>query len=186
MVKLYQFTTFDIMADLTFGQPLGLLENSRYSPWVQAVFNSIKAIPIAQFIQHYWLLDTLFNLAEPKAIRDMKYNHFKHSADRVDQRLAKGSDQPDIWNMVLSAKSDQQLSLEEMYCHADVFMLAGSETTGTALPAVTYLLLSHPDRLALLTDEIRSRHKTEADITMDSTASLRYLNACKCAGCDAW
>ncbi|KAK3986107.1 cytochrome P450 [Cladorrhinum sp. PSN332] len=179
MVELYQFTTFDIMGDLTFGQPLGLLENNKYSPWVQAVFDSIRAIPIAQFIQHYSLLNALFNLMEPKAIRDMKYNHFRHSADRVDQRLARGSDEPDIWSMVLSAQGDQKLTLDEMYCHADVFMLAGSETTGTTLSAVTYLLLTRPDALARLTEEIRSKYKTKADaITMESLASMRYLNAC--------
>jgi len=182
LVQMYQFTTFDIMGDLSFGQPLGLLENNQYSPWVQAVFDSIKAIPIAQFIQYYPVLDNLFRLVEPKFVRDMKYNHFRHSADRVDQRLARGSDQPDIWNLVLAAKDKQQqqlLSLEEMYCHADVFMLAGSETTGTALPSVSYFLLtSSPDKLARLTHEIRSRYKSEADITMESTASLRYLNAC--------
>lgn len=131
MAKLYQFTAFDIMGELTFGQPLGLLQNNKYSRWVEATFDSIRVIPIAQFIQYYPLLNTLFNLFEPKSIKDMKYNHFKHSADRVDKRLEKGSHYPDIWNLVLSAKDDQQLSLEEMYCHADVFMLAGSETTGT-------------------------------------------------------
>ncbi|KAK4225933.1 cytochrome P450 [Podospora fimiseda] len=178
MVQLFQFTTFDIMADLTFGEPLGLLENNKYSPWVQAVFDSIKAIPIAQFIQHYPLLNTIFNLVEPKVVRDMKYNHFRHSADRVDKRLARGSDEPDIWSMVLAAKGDQKLTLEEMYCHADVFMLAGSETTGTTLSGLTYFLLTHPDILARLTKEIRSKYKSETEITMESLASLRYLNAC--------
>jgi len=178
LVKMYQLTTFDIMGDLSFGQPLGLLENSQYSPWVQAVFDSIKAIPIAQFIQYYPILNTLFRLVEPKFVRDMKYSHFRHSADRVDQRLARSSDQPDIWNLVLAAKGNQKLSLEEMYCHADVFMLAGSETTGTALPAVSYFLLASPDKLARLTFEIRDRYKSEVEITMESTASLQYLNAC--------
>ena len=131
IAKLFQFTTFDIMGELTFGQPLGLLENNRYSQWVQAVFDSLRVIPIAQFIQYYPLLNALFNLLQTKSIKDMKYNHFKHSADRVDERLVRGSGQPDIWSLVLSAQGNQLLSLEEMYCHADVFMLAGSETTGT-------------------------------------------------------
>ncbi|KAK5658141.1 hypothetical protein OQA88_2114 [Cercophora sp. LCS_1] len=178
LVKLYQFTTFDIMGDLTFGQPLGLLQNNKYSTWVQSVFDSIKAIPIAQFIQHYTLLDALFNLVEPKAIRDMKYNHFRHSADRVDKRLEQGSKEPDIWNMVLSAEGEKKLGLEEMYCHADVFMLAGSETTGTVLPAVTYFLLTHREKMTRLVEEIRGEFGEEGEITMESTAGLRYLNAC--------
>ena len=42
----------------------------------------------------------------------------------------------------------------------------------------TYHLLINPDKLALLKQEIRTRFTTEADITMESTASLKYLNAC--------
>lgn len=39
-------------------------------------------------------------------------------------------DQPDIWNLVLSAIQDDELTLNEMYSNADLFMVAGSETSG--------------------------------------------------------
>ena len=182
MAKLFHFTTFDIMGELTFGQSLGQLKAETYTHWVKAVFDSIRAIPIAQLIQHYPMLQTLFNLVEPQSIKDMKYNHFQYSAERVDRRLARGSSKPDIWNLVLSAQGGQRLSLDEMYCHADVFMLAGSETTGTSMSGLTYYLLTNRDKLALLTREIRSRFASAEDITMESTAPLGYLNACKCAG----
>jgi cytochrome P450 len=180
MAKLFQLTTFDIMGQLTFGQSLGQLESTTYSHWVQAVFDSIRAIPIAQLIQYYPLFQALFDLVEPKAVRDMKYNHFRFSADRVDKRLERGSDEPDIWNLVLSAQGDKKLTLDEMYCHADVFMLAGSETTGTAMSGLTYFLLTNRDKLALLTQELRGRFRNKDEITMESTAPLKYLNACKC------
>ncbi|KAK8075323.1 hypothetical protein PG997_009986 [Apiospora hydei] len=160
MVKMFQFTTFDFMGDLTFGLPLGLLQGLKYSPWVEAVFDSIKRF-------------------EPQFVKDMKYNHFKHSADRVDLRLERGSaEKPDIWSMVLAAKGDQQLSLEEMYCHADVFMLAGSETSGSTLSGLTYHLLSNPEKLAILKNQIHSLFKHEDEITLQSTAGIEYLNAC--------
>ncbi|KAH8651059.1 cytochrome P450 [Xylariales sp. PMI_506] len=178
MVEMYQFTTFDIMGHLTFGQPLGLLAGNTYTKWVEAVFDSIKAIPIAQFIQYYSILDMAFKLVEPQFVKDLKYNHFKHSANRVDWRLQRGSEEPDIWNIVLSADSDQQLSLEEMHCHGDVFMLAGSETTGTALSGLTYYLLSNPSKLVNLVNEIRTKFAQEDDINMGSVAELSYLNAC--------
>lgn len=133
MVDMFQFATFDIMGDLTFGQPLDLLRNGEYSAWVQGVFDSVKIIPIAQFIQYYPILDYLFTLFEPKFITDMKYNHFRHSAERVYLRLKDGSEKPDIWNLVLAAEEKETLTLEEMYVNSEVFMLAGSETTGTHL-----------------------------------------------------
>jgi hypothetical protein len=42
----------------------------------------------------------------------------------------------------------------------------------------TYYLLTNPEKLALLTQELRTTFTTEADITMESTSSLKYLNAC--------
>jgi cytochrome P450 len=130
MVEMYQFATFDIMGHLTFGESLGLLQSNTYSKWVEAVFDSIKVIPIAQVIQYYPVLDFLFKALEPQSIKQMKYSHFKHSADRVDKRLKNGSKEADIWSMVLHANGGQRLSLQEMHSHGDVLMLAGSETTG--------------------------------------------------------
>ncbi|KAK7962803.1 uncharacterized protein PG986_003628 [Apiospora aurea] len=179
MVRMFQFTTFDFMGDLTFGLPLGLLQGLKYSPWVEAVFDSIKVTPVAQIIQYYPWLHSLFKRLEPRFVKDMKYNHFKHSADRVDLRLERGpAEKPDIWSMVLAAKGDQQLSLEEMYCHADVFMLAGSETSGSTLSGLTYHLLSNPEKLEILKNQIHSLFKHEDEITLQSTAGIEYLNAC--------
>lgn len=39
-------------------------------------------------------------------------------------------DQPDIWNFVLSGEDGKKLSLNEMHSNADLFMLAGTDTTG--------------------------------------------------------
>lgn len=178
MVDMYQFTTFDAMGDLTFGQPLGLLQNGQYSDWVRHVFDAIKVIPIAQLIQHYPLVNYVFKRFEPKFVTDMKYNHFKHSADRVDLRLKEGSEKPDIWNLVLSAQDGERLSVDEMYTNAEVFLLSGSETTGTSMSGLTYFLLTNPAKLRRLTDEIRGGFSSSEDMTFDSTAGLKYLNAC--------
>lgn len=130
IVEMYQFTTFDIMSHLTFGEPLGLLQSNMYTKWVEAVFDSIKVIPIAQVIQYYPILNFLFKALEPEVVKKMKYSHFKHSADRVDRRLQRRTSETDIWSMVVDASNDEKLTLDEMHCHGDVFMLAGSETTG--------------------------------------------------------
>lgn len=42
MTQLFNFTTFDIMADFAFGESLHLLEKNEYSPWLATVFNTVK------------------------------------------------------------------------------------------------------------------------------------------------
>lgn len=69
------------------------------------------------------------------------------------------------------------MTLEETYTAAQVLIVAGSETSATALCGSTYLLLSNPDTLSRLTEEVRTAFKTEAEILPHATASLPYLSA---------
>lgn len=100
---------------------------------------------------------------------------------------------------MLSAESDQSLSIEEMHSSADLFMLAGSETTGetsragpnllwssheadssviaTLMSGLTYLLTQDPERMAKVVKEVREANKAHG-LAFDSVANLSYLNAC--------
>ena len=46
------------------------------------------------------------------------------------------------------------------------------------MSGLTYLLLRNPEKMKELTSEIRSSFTSSDDITMESTANLKYLNAC--------
>lgn len=89
-------------------------------------------LPFAGIINYYPILNALFTRFEPKAITAQRIAHCKHSEERVNKRLERGSDQPDIWNLVMEADEDgNRLTIKEMHSNAEIFMLAGSETTGT-------------------------------------------------------
>lgn len=98
MVKNYNCTTFDIMGDLAFGEPLGLLDSSEYSPWVKAIFNGIKAGALMAFGLEYSAFGALTDLLLPRSLREKKALHFQYSVDRVERRLEKGdvTDKPDF------------------------------------------------------------------------------------------
>lgn len=130
MTQLLNFATFDVMAELCFGQPLGLLAKNEYSPWVKSIFESLKMLPIASIINYYPILNAIFTRFEPKSVTEQRVTHCRHSEERVNRRLQDGSSQPDVWNLVLSAKEGKELTIEEMHSNAELFMLAGSETTG--------------------------------------------------------
>ncbi|KAK0640198.1 NAD-dependent protein deacetylase hst2-1 [Lasiodiplodia hormozganensis] len=176
MVKLYNCTTFDIMGDLTFGEPLGLLEQSEYTPWVRAVFGSIKAQHLARIMMEYPVLGKLAVLFTPKGLDEQVRVHFQHSADRVDRRLAKSDDgKPDIWGLVLD-KGKDLISLGQMHANSSLFMIAGTETTATLLSGLTWYLLKNPDKLKKAVEEVRSR--SEEDLSLEELPRLPYLNAC--------
>lgn len=66
---------------------------------------------------------------------------------------------------------------EELDSNASILIVAGSETTATALSGATYLLTTNPVRMAKLVQEIRTTFKDEAEINILSTQQLPYLNA---------
>lgn len=78
---------------------------------------------------------------------------------------------------ILNADGEKGMTIEETYTAAQVLIVAGSETSATALCGSTYLLLSNPSALARLASEVRAAFPTEADILPHAAAGLPYLNA---------
>ncbi|KAF7538061.1 hypothetical protein G7054_g3272 [Neopestalotiopsis clavispora] len=175
MTELLNWATFDIMADLAFGESLGLLEKGAYSSWIAIVFNAVRVLPFVQMVSFYPLLKKLYDALEPKSVLAMRLDHFNHTVERVDKRLREGSERPDLWNLV---EETNVLMVKEMHTNAELFMLAGTETTASLLTGLTYHLLANPEKMKILTDEIRSRFENYQDITFEALAQLDYLNAC--------
>jgi hypothetical protein len=48
MKILSNFTTFDIIGDLAFGEPFGCLKNEKFHDWVALIFETIKIGAIEQ------------------------------------------------------------------------------------------------------------------------------------------
>lgn len=69
------------------------------------------------------------------------------------------------------------MTLEQIRANASLLIIAGSETTATALSGATYLLCSNPDTLAKLTEEVRSAFSSEDEITLLSVQKLKYMLA---------
>ncbi|KAK1714907.1 LOW QUALITY PROTEIN: cytochrome P450 [Colletotrichum lupini] len=135
VMDLFNFATFDIMADLAFGEALGCLENGGSNAWVDAA----AAV------------------------------HVQSSHERVTKRLAKGADaRNDIWGLVLKAEGPNALTRTEMNNNANNFMIVGTETSATALSALTYFLLKSLRKLERLVRELKG------DVLKD----LPYLQAC--------
>ncbi|KAF1348965.1 cytochrome P450 [Delphinella strobiligena] len=174
----YNFTTFDIMADLTFAEPLHMLENSDYIPWVELMFDSIKAscrLIVLRKLPVVWIIPRVLG----NFIRVKELEHFNYSSQRVDNRLANPPTKPNIWTDVLNrGGKDGKLTLDEMHSNSSLFMIAGTETTATWLSGTTYHLLRNPATMIRLVMEVRAAFADDEQITIETLAALPYLNAC--------
>ncbi|PMD41851.1 cytochrome P450 [Hyaloscypha variabilis F] len=178
----YTYTTFDIMSDLTFGEPLDLLQhqNPKYVPWIAAVFNSLQAGVIFRSLRYWPTLYRIFRFIVGKKLREKRREQFKFCADHVDVRLTKDPEntRPDFWSLVLRQKEEDRLSLAEMHTNSSAFMMAGTETTATLLSGLTYYLLTNPGKMKKLVTEIRSSFQSEEEMTIGALQRLEYLQAC--------
>lgn len=180
VVNWYNYTTFDIIGDLAFGEPFGCLETSDYHYWVSMIFGQL---PEAQFLMQlrraYPLLGSILGTAlKTLAFKKMKINR-DLTEEKVGRRIALESVRPDFMDSMLRSNVDgvPKLNFQELCDNASVLIIAGSETTASTLSAVTALLCGHPDILSKLCHEVRSSFNTEAEITLVSVQKLDYMLA---------
>ncbi|RFU33682.1 hypothetical protein B7463_g2669, partial [Scytalidium lignicola] len=180
MVKWYNYTTFDIIGDLSFGEPFGCLETSTYHPWVSLIYISIKNKAFIVSAERFPALTPLLKQFIPKEIATKFAEHTQLSEAKVRKRLATATARPDFINSMTQPKrggADEGLSFEEMASNASMLIIAGSETTATALSAATYFLGADPRALDIVTEEVRSAFPNEEDITLISVQKLTYMLA---------
>ncbi|ORY00610.1 cytochrome P450 monooxygenase-like protein [Clohesyomyces aquaticus] len=185
IMSWYNYTTFDVIADLTFGEPLYCLRDRGYHPWVNMVFGALKAIGFIAtrakypIVNYYDIIKT--KLGPPQAdLTQKRKEFFKLSADKVTQRLEKETDRPDFMHHVLKnqAVPEKAMTREEIDSNANLMLIAGSETTATMLSGTTFLLLKNPKVYAKLVHEIRSKFSSQDQITIDEVSKMEYLIAC--------
>lgn len=70
----------------------------------------------------------------------------------------------------------QEVTERYIMGNAQTLIIAGSETTATALAAMTFWLIKHPDCLKKLQDELRGTFSSADEITGDATARCEYLH----------
>lgn len=178
------FTTFDIIGDLAFSEPFRSLENSLYHPWVRSIFKGIQGVALRRFLVFYptlsWVIETFDLSSKVRQIRKIRSS----ARDMAWARLQKGpepvTDHRDFVSYMLKRTRDgaDGMSESEVLANAALLVLAGSETTAMALSGFFFYLSQNPHVHALLVDEIRSAFDGPEDITLRSTASLEYLQAC--------
>ncbi|KAL2158774.1 hypothetical protein VTH06DRAFT_3965 [Thermothelomyces fergusii] len=178
----FNFTTFDVIGDLAFGEPFGCLEQSKYHVWVRTIFETIGQAGVMLALQ--WTVPSLFSTLR----RLNPHGHFigpaferqnRYSRDKIEKRLALETSRPDFIEAMVTAKSDdgRMLSMDEIVSNARLLVTAGSETTATALSGAAYFLARHPDVQARLAKEVRESFASEDEIDLFSVNRLKYMLA---------
>lgn len=174
MTAWYNWTTFDIIGDLAFGEPFGGLDRAEYHPWVAAIGATVRS---AAFLLAAKLLG-LRALVLPAVRYAMKgrQEHSRRTQEKLNRRMEMKVERHDLIAPLLTVRD--QMGPDRLRINASTLIVAGSETTATLLSGVTYLLLSNPETLRKVTDEVRSSFSSDDEITLLSVGGLTYMLAC--------
>lgn len=102
----YNFTTFDIIGDLAFGEPFGCLKNSTYHEWIKTIFQSGRLATILQmltFVPH--LKKFLLGLA-PKSARDGFERQKQLLHEKMKRRIENVQERPDLIEGLLRKRDE--------------------------------------------------------------------------------
>ncbi|KAI0513256.1 cytochrome P450 [Xylaria bambusicola] len=160
-----------------FGEYFNCLHNSQYHPWISLLFNSVKAASFVAAARFYPFVEFILLKLIPPSLRKMQKDHYQKIVDKIEQRLNFELERPDIMSYVIAEDGKKGFSRDEINATFMTLTTAGSETTATVLGATLNYLVSDPEKLKMLSDEVRQRFAAFEDITLGALPSLPYLNS---------
>ena len=183
--KWTSLATFDIVAELAFGERFGCLEKGEYNDLAARITGSNATGALLSCLARFGLLNLVWKLNARAMARQQKEFNSKN-LPMIERRMKEHEDgtdggKRDFCSYILGKNEDgesQSWRKEDIHLLAISFIVAGTETTGTTLAATMWFLLKNPRCMAKLAAEIRGAFREERDIDMAGASKLQYLLAC--------
>ena len=176
------YMTFDIMGDLCFGKAFGMLERPDNRFAIDLIGSAAHRHLICGTylpIHHYNIDKFMFpKIAEMRA----RYMQFSKSQSTEREKAGMDVDRKDFFYYLLKAKdpeTGQGFTERELWGESNLLIIAGSDTTSTALAGTFFYLVHNQQALDKLKQEVRGAFGDVEQIRMGATLpSLHYLRAC--------
>ncbi|KAL2266815.1 hypothetical protein VTJ83DRAFT_6167 [Remersonia thermophila] len=174
--------TMDILGDLCFGKAFHMLDrpDNRYAVELVGVAAQRHLLCGTMPIINKLSLDKILF----RRIAAGRAKYMAYSRQQLTDRTTLGdeTDRRDFFYYLLKARdpeTGQGFTMPELWGESNLLIIAGSDTTSTAMAATLFYLVRHPDALAKATQEIRAKFSALEDIHQGpQLTSCTYLRAC--------
>ncbi|KAL9066761.1 MAG: hypothetical protein Q9161_007350 [Pseudevernia consocians] len=174
----YHWTTFDVIADLAFGESFNCVRDANYHPWVAMLMHYLNSGVYLSVTLRFPPLQRLLHLFISNKALQARADHHRMAAEKVERRLETATTRHDFLSYILAHnKEKRSMKREEIHNNAALFISAGSETTAASLNGATWSLLLNRDCLTRLNEEIRAVFRTRDEINLQKIGELEYLRA---------
>ncbi|KAH8664712.1 benzoate 4-monooxygenase cytochrome P450 [Xylariales sp. PMI_506] len=157
MSRLMEMLTFDITGDLAFGQSFDCISTDTHHPWIDITLGSLAQGALVDVLGRFpWLgrvLMVVFRSKIAKLTADTRKNE-KLALDAVQRRIRLSTDRKDFLTRILEERDPARVSDAQIAAHAHDLVVAGSDTSATALATCLYYL--HQPRYAAVLEKLRA------------------------------
>ncbi|PQE08033.1 cytochrome P450 protein [Rutstroemia sp. NJR-2017a BBW] len=183
IVRWLNFTTFDLISDLCFGESFDALRTEEYNSWIANILQVSNLRVCDRVMRAYPLIGVpvLSMVALFPSLQRAKFKHVQYTKDKFSRRLNTHTDRRDFMSdksYILRHNDERGMSRDEIMKTSGTLTVAGSESTATLLSGALFHLLKSPQNLEILVNEIRTTFDSLADMNFVKLANLRYINAC--------
>ena len=131
IVNWYNYTTFDILGELAFGESFRCLQDDTLHPWITILFASFKKSvldTIARSFPHP-IQDWIYGMIPESGVTAEK-EEYEFATNKVKARIQAGDvDKVDFMSYILKYNDERGMSMQEIESNAVLLILAGSETS---------------------------------------------------------
>ncbi|KAH7082035.1 cytochrome P450 [Paraphoma chrysanthemicola] len=181
IVQWFHWFTADIAGELAFGESFGCLRNARNHEWIAVIESHSSTIIWRNVLRRFpWVRRLVEPFLINEEMRAARRSNYAYSRDKVLKRMAvEKPARSDFMSYLLDQPDDEGMINEQfLTVSASTLIVAGSETTGSALSGIIYWLLRSPHALTTLVAELDAKYCSSEDISPQSVHELPYLVAC--------
>lgn len=102
----YNYTTFDIIGDLAFGEPFGCLQGSNLDGWIKGIFDAGRIGIFLQTLSFYPLVKRALIAMVPKSMKQAREKHKELTRRKMMGRMEKEPGRADLIEGLLRKKDE--------------------------------------------------------------------------------
>lgn len=122
--RWFAYCTFDMIGDLSFGEPFGCLRESMMHPWIEWVLGNIKVTHIVLLCRRLPIFVIFLPVMGTLKLYTDYRMHQKVLQARCDRRLARETPRADFMEVMRQEKGRMVGWLEPMYSGVFIYLLA--------------------------------------------------------------
>ncbi|KAL0576544.1 hypothetical protein V5O48_005436 [Marasmius crinis-equi] len=170
--------SFDFMAEMAFGGGSEMLKEGKDTIGAAEVIR--KGMWIAETFSHIPWFTSLARSLPPVWANGQKLRGF--AEDWCMERIQRGAEKKDLWYHLTDEAGHEKVkpTIDIVASDAGLAIIAGSDTTSTAVTNLFWCLMAHPETYERLREEVDREYPMGIDPLLDTSrhGNKEYLTAC--------